>query len=311
MKASRHSLYHRFLDQLKKHPIRQKKILIACSGGLDSLVLLDLLFETSSILNLKIAIAHVHHGRIGHKYRDMVQDYVYSVSLGLDLPFFTNSAKPAPSYMSEEKLRAFRYSFLKEWMFHSKSDFLALAHTASDLLETRLIRLIRGTGPQGLASMQFQESHLLRPCLFFTRKEMENYAHFRKINYLEDPTNFQMNPLRNWIRCVWLKQLEKRQPQSTQNLSRSLEKISRALPFSNPMFKLETLQGLDKLKLIQLSNTDQKQVLAQYIKNLGLKNYQATHIQEILKHIQKSKKNQLKLLGKIWIIGRKFIQIKT
>ena len=310
MKAAKHSLYHRFLDQLKKHHIRQKKILIACSGGLDSLVLLDLLFETSSILNLKIAMAHVHHGLIDHKYRNRAQDYVYSVSLGLDLPFFTNSARPIPSYMSEEKLRAFRYSFLKKWMCHSKSDFLALAHTASDLLETRLMRLIRGTGPQGLASMRFQEKNFLRPCLFFTRKEMESYAHFRKIQYLEDPTNFQTDPLRNWIRCLWLKQLEKRQPQSIQNLSRSLEKIAVSLTLSNPMFDLRTSQGLDKLKLIQLSDTDQKQVLAQYIKNLGLKNYKATHIQEILKHIQKNKKPQLKLLGRIWMIGGKFIQIK-
>ena len=310
MKASRHSLYHRFLDQLKKYHIRQKKILIACSGGLDSLVLLDLLFESSSILNLKIAIAHVHHGLIDHKYRNMAQDYVYSVSLGLDLLFFTNSAKPTPSHLSEEKLRAFRYSLLKKWILHSKSDFVALAHTASDLLETRLMRLIRGTGPQGLASMQFKDKNLLRPCLFFTRKEMENYAHFRKITYLEDPSNFQTDPLRNWIRRIWLKQLEKRQPQSIQNLSRSLEKIAIALPLSNPMFDLRTSQGLDKLKLIQLSDTDQKQVLAQYIKNLGLKNYQATHIQEIVKHTRKSRKTQLKLAGKIWMIGRKFIQVK-
>ena len=308
MKASRHPLYHRFLNQLKKHHICQKKILAACSGGLDSLVLLDLLVESSSILNLKIALAHVHHGVIEKTYRDWAQDYVYSISLALDLPFFTNSAKPAPSYLSEEKLRALRYSFLQKWRVRSKSNYLALAHTTNDLLETRLIRLIRGTGSQGLVSMHFQNQNLLRPCLFFTRKEMEKYAHFRKINYLEDPTNCQTDPLRNWIRCTWLKQLEKRQPQSIQNLSRSLENIVEALPFSNLLLNLRTPRGLDKLKLMELSSADQRQALAQYIKKLGLKNYKTTHIQEILKHIQKNKNTCLKLAGKIWVINKRFIK---
>ena len=308
MKASKHPLYHRFLNQLKKHHICQKKILIACSGGLDSLVLLDLLVESSSILHLKIALAHVHHGVIKETYRDWAQDYVYSISLGLDLPFFTNSAKPAPSYLSEEKLRALRYSFLQKWRVRSKSNYLALAHTASDLLETRLMRLIRGTGSQGLVSMRFQNQNLLRPCLLFTRKEMEKYAHFRKIKYLEDPTNFQTNPLRNWVRYTWLKQLEKRQSQSIRNLSRSLENIAVARPFSNLLLNLRTPQGLDKMKLMKLSSTDQRQALAQYINSLGLKNYQTTHIQEILKHIQKNKHTRLKLAGKIWIISKKFIK---
>ena len=306
MKASKHYLFHCFLNQMKKLNVKNKKIMVACSGGLDSLVLLDLMVESESLLQLKICIAYVHHGN--SYYRDLAQVYVHLMSLALGKTFMTNSTVPVQKNLSEAQMRDFRYECFQNWMTSSQSNELALAHTADDLLETRLMRMIRGTGAEGLVSMKLKENYKLRPLLSFTRKELQTYAVFRKITPLEDPTNKQTHPLRNWIRQKWLKQLEKRQSKSIQNLSRSLEKIAEMVQSQsslNTLSHLWTPQGLDKQKLIKLSGEEQRLVLAQYMKALNLRNYRESHIQELLKNLY-TKNRKIKILGRTWSIHHCF-----
>ena len=307
MKASIHPLFHKTLQQLKVHNIKNKKILLAVSGGVDSIALLDLMTEVSSPLKLKISIAHVHHGNTTSPYRNQTQIFVESLAKGLNIPFFSNVQNNKHTF-AEGELRKIRYQYLYQWMKKSQSDYLALAHTLDDLLETRLIRLIRGTGQNGLQAMSFLNKTLLRPLLFFTKNEIKNYALFRKLQWIEDPTNIHTKTLRNWIRLKWLKELDQKQTGGVKNLALSLERISQTMEKEDSSILIP--QGLNRKKMLELSLWDQKKWIAKYMRKSQLKNYSENHIQEILKYL-KYKNKKIRLLGKIWIFTPSYIKITS
>ena len=307
MKASHHPLFHKTLQNLKVHNIKNKKILLAVSGGIDSITLLDLMTEVSSPLKLQLNIAHVHHGKSSSSYRKQAQIFVEGLAEGLKIPFFSNSPNHNHKF-SEGDLRKIRYKYLYQWMKKSQSDYLALAHTSDDLLETRLIRLIRGTGQSGLQAMQFLNKPLLRPFLFFTKKEIKQYALFQKLQWIDDPTNVHTKTLRNWIRHKWLKELEQKQTGGVKNLTLSLERISQTM--EKEVSSILTLQGLNRKKILELSLWDQKKWIAKYMRKSQLKNYSENHIQELLKYL-KYKNKKIRLLGKTWIFTPSYIKIDS
>lgn len=312
MKASRHNLYHRFLKLLRQNNIYNKKFLLAVSGGIDSISLLSLMIEVQRPLQLNLAVAYVHHGLNKKTYRDDAWAHIYSLCQGWNIPFYYNIPQ-IQKCQSEESLRKLRYNFLRKWQKKIKADDLVLAHTADDLLETRLIRLIRGTGAQGLLSMHFLKDSTLRPFIFFTKSEIKNYALSQHLSWIEDPSNKQTDFFRNWIRNTWLKQIEKRQKGAIRNLSRSLELVCEEINFhKNSLPFILTDNGLDKIKFLKLSSTEQKKTLAQYMKLFHLKNYSQNHIQEVLKYLRSNtKKKTFYLLKKKWLIEKKFFKIQN
>jgi len=309
MKASHHSLFHKTLQQLKIHNIKNKKLLIAVSGGIDSICLLDLMAEISRSLKLTLNISHVHHGKTKNPYRNQAQIFVHSLAEALGLPFFSNDPENNTKN-SEGELRKIRYKHLHQWMQQSQSDYLVLAHNSDDLLETRLMRLIRGTGKDGIKAMHFVKKPLLRPLLFFTKDEIKKYALARKLQWIEDPTNIQTKTLRNWVRHKWLKELEKKQKGGLKNLSLSLDRLIRIK--EEEEISVITPKGLDRQKMMELSYYNQKKWIARYMRQAQLKNYSASHIQEILKHLHhRNKKQKILLLGKLWIFTPLFLKIEN
>ncbi len=305
MKASHLSLFHQTLKQLKKHKIIHKKLLIAVSGGVDSITLLDLLHETSKILKLQLTVAHIHHGLNRQNYRNKTQIFVHSLCEGMQIPFLTNEPKKK-SYSSETKLRELRYRHLRQWM--KSYNYLVLAHTADDLLETRLIRLIRGTGTEGLSSMEFLIQNQLRPLIHITKKDILKYARLRKLEWMEDPSNQDTTTIRNWIRKHWLPKIEKKRAGSIQNLSQSLERLTQTLP---KKYTDLNSKGIPRKEFIKYSSNEQKQWLASYMKQQQISNYTHRHIEELLKHIQSSKKNvNLFMLEKNWFITPYWIRVQ-
>ena len=306
MKASHSSLFHQVLKNLKREKISQKKLLVAVSGGVDSTVLLDLLYETSKILKLQISVAHVHHGIQSSHYRNQSQIFVHFLCEALKIPFFTNTPRKN-SNTSETQMRQFRYKYLHRWM--KEYDYLILAHTADDLLETRLSRMIRGTGKEGLTSMEFIKEKKIRPLIYTTKDEILHYAQFRKLEWMEDPSNKNPETIRNWIRKKWIPQLEKKRTGSIQNLSKSLERISEALSISQfPIHNKELLRQ----QILQKSLFEQKQEVASYMKRQNMSNYTHRHIEELLKHIRSNKKRvQFKMLNQKWMITPTRIYIQN
>ena len=228
MNKSHTFLFHETLKSFKKLSIQHKKMIVGVSGGLDSMVLMRLLQELSSVCKLEFLISYIHHGLANDKktqdYRDKAYKLISQTCEKNNFLFFSSKSKKR--LKSEEAFRNFRHREFKKLLKQEKADLIVLAHNQNDLLETRLINLIRGSGRQGLNSMKFYQAPYLRPLLNFSREEIKKYCKTCKLNFLEDPSNKDNSYLRNWIRNKWLKDLEKKRSGSLKSLARSLELLS-------------------------------------------------------------------------------------
>jgi tRNA(Ile)-lysidine synthase len=170
-----------------------------------------------------------------------------------------------------------------------------LAHHADDLFETRLIRLIRGTGAQGLASMQFCSPDILRPFLGESKNAILQYAQEAGLEWCEDPSNLDLGPLRNWLRYFWLKELEKKRSGGGGAFQRSLQLLvdeigldgDREIPIPEVTNGAngEILFAIDLRRYRKLSLPEQGRDLAGRLFASGVRDFSMGQIQEILKRI--------------------------
>ena len=183
-------------------PLRH--ILVACSGGVDSLALLDVLDRFRRAGGAHITCAHVEHGIRGVASRAdarFVKDYCAVQGIP-----FTCAAVDAPAYARAHRMsletsaRILRYEFLYRAREECGCDCIATAHHADDLAETVLMRILRGTGTAGLAAMREWDGVLLRPLLTATRAEIVSYARARALAPRSDETNEMCDAMRNRIR---------------------------------------------------------------------------------------------------------------
>lgn len=193
LKFQKHILEH-FAD------IASKKILLAVSGGIDSMVLADL-FRKSKF---DFALIHCNF-KLRNTESDLDQQFVQSYSLEHNIPFYTTSFDTA-AFAKDFKLstqlaaRKLRYEYFYEVLQKENFDFIATAHHLNDTIETFFINLSRGTGINGLIGIPMQNDQVIRPLLPFSRDEIENYASENSIQWREDASNASDNYLRNKIR---------------------------------------------------------------------------------------------------------------
>jgi len=180
--------------------LKKKKLLLAVSGGLDSMVLLHLFQE----LNCDIAIAHCNFQLRGmESFGD--QEFVQNYAEVNDIPIFVTQFD-TEAFANDYKLstqvaaRELRYNWFYELLENEKFDYILTAHHADDNLETFLINLTRGTGLEGLTGIPVQNDRVIRPLLFLSRQEIENYAKANKIQWREDSSNASDKYVRNKIR---------------------------------------------------------------------------------------------------------------
>lgn len=287
------ALEQKFLRGWKDLKVPPRRILLALSGGVDSMVMAEILVKWSRGLKLELAAAYVHHGKsersVQAQYRKESQSFVRAWAKTQGLKYFTNAN--APKLKSESEMREFREGKLRLWAqkFGGSTTAIAFAHHADDLLETRVIRLIRGAGPQGMYAMGFYRAGKLRPLLSFSREEILEYADLRKLSWIEDPSNEEVDVLRNWLRREWLPLLEKERPGALKTLARSLATVSLSPPEE---FDIAPYVGLRREVFAAGPTRHSRQVLARYLKALGLKGYAQTHVDEILKRLGSGRENQ-------------------
>lgn len=180
-----------------------EKVLLAVSGGLDSMVMAGLFLNTQAELKLEFAIAHVHHGL--RKASDLEEQFVRSFARKQGLPFFfervdVKSFARREHLSIEEAARQLRYRFLREAGKSGGYSKVCTAHHLNDQAETVLMRILKGTGLQGLRGIRRTQGMLVRPLLEFDKKSLQVYAKHRKIKYVTDASNSDSNFLRNRIR---------------------------------------------------------------------------------------------------------------
>jgi tRNA(Ile)-lysidine synthase len=188
-------------------------VVVALSGGLDSVVLLHLLrFE----LAIDVRAAHFDHAMRPASGADAL--WVRGLCRAWDVPLETARAEDAPR--SESAARELRYTFLDAAADRVGAALIATAHHADDQAETVLFRLARGTGLKGLAGIPARRGRIVRPLLPFTRAELAAYAAGRHLRWREDESNRSPRFARNRIRHRVLPELERIRPGATRRIAR-------------------------------------------------------------------------------------------
>ena len=189
--------FHREIQSLLSHP--GESVLVAVSGGIDSMVLLHLFSKT----NYSIGVAHCNFQlrEQAKKEKELVEQQCRNY----DLPFYYNQFQTR-QYAEQTGLsiqmaaRELRYKWLSEiWEKHQYS-YIATAHHLNDSLETILLNLTKGTGILGLTGIQKKNGKVIRPLLTATKKDIQTYANEQNITYLVDKSNFENQYERNKIR---------------------------------------------------------------------------------------------------------------
>lgn len=256
-------------------------------------------------LSLKITVAHVHHGESGSsqqlEYRDQARSLVKKCAEERGTPWVSNDLQAkAPRGEGEEPLREFRHFWLEKWRLEVGADRLVFAHHRRDQLETRLIRLIRGCSSEGLRAMGMVDGEKLRPLLAFELSDLQSYANEMRLSFLPDPSNEDLQPLRNWLRREWLPRLEAYRPGALRALDRSLDGIVHDLAEGGEPTSVDPLKS-DYLSLPEyrtLSDREQQRQIALYLQKVGCRKFSQGQVKEIQKRLLTSGRQ-----GAFWVAG--------
>ena len=245
--------------------LKGKKILIACSGGLDSVVLSRLFKE----LNYNISLAHCNFSLRG-KESDEDEKFVISLAGMLSIPVF-NKKFNTKAYKIKHKLstqvaaRKLRYQWFDEVCAGHSFDYLATAHHLDDDLETFLINLSRGTGLKGLTGIPVMNDKIIRPFLNFPRADILYYAKEKNSTWREDSSNQTTDYLRNKLRIEVIPRLKEVDlnllngfQQTQKNLNESASLVNDYMALIKNLIVNKTDEGfeIDIFKLQELPNTN-------------------------------------------------------
>ncbi|MCU0551993.1 MAG: tRNA lysidine(34) synthetase TilS, partial [Leptolyngbya sp. Prado105] len=218
--AKIHQIFrHRSL--LPKH----QSILIALSGGQDSLCLTQLLIDLNSHWHWQLAIAHCNH--LWRSDSQANADHIAALAKSWDLPFYLKTADSPPS--NEAAAREWRYAQLQSIPGFNT---IVTGHTASDRAETLLFNLIRGSGAEGLSSLNWTRQltptlKLVRPLLTITRSQTAEFCRDRTLPIWQDSTNANLTYSRNRIRQELIPYLKTNfNPQVEPHLAQTMELLS-------------------------------------------------------------------------------------
>ena len=267
---------------------------VALSGGVDSVVLLHLLYELQKKHDFTLNATHVHHGlsKNADKWVKFCEKLCTKLSIPLDVYYVKLPQKK--SLGIEGEARRLRY----EKLLQSKSDLVILAHHADDQAETFLLQLIRGAGVKGLSSMaHFDGSRRLwRPLLNTSRSAIESYAKQHKLKWVEDESNLNTDFDRNFLRVKVLPLLKKRFSHISKVISRSSSHLAEAQNLLDDLAKLDfkSINCKHKLQiktLNKLSNTRAKNVLRYWLQINDQLMPSSDLLDEILRQVLTAKKD--------------------
>ena len=206
--------------------VRGKRLLIALSGGADSVALTLMLCEARAAMDLTLHAAHLDHGIRPESAGDAA--WCADLCARLGIPFHTARLDvPAEAARAGEGLesaaRRLRHAWLERVRRETGADYIALAHHMDDQAETVLMHLARGAGPEGAGGMAVLSGALYRPLLGLRRAELRAYLAARDQSWREDSSNALDDTPRNALRLHGIPALEQSYPQAVSALARFAE----------------------------------------------------------------------------------------
>ncbi len=282
-----------------------QKMLVAVSGGPDSVCMLDILIKLHEELDIGLHIVHLNHKLRGVE-SDADTEYVTRLARKMEIPVTVESRnvlqyKELKRTTLEEAAREVRYSFFCEVAKSVGADCVAVGHTSDDNVETVLLHLIRGTGTRGLRGLQpvsgWQYSgknlRIIRPLLEVNRQETSEYCIENNLEPRIDSSNLSLSPLRNRVRLQLLPVLESYNPQVAEALLRTAriagdDLAALDVEINRLQENIIEKQGetiiLEKESFLEMAPAWQRQLLRKSIEGLrgNLKDIEVRHIEEIL-----------------------------
>ena len=255
------------------------RVVLALSGGLDSMFLFHLLSTYQEELGIELFLAHVNHKQRlesdNEEYE--LRKLAEQVGVSIYVAHFTGD-------FSEANARQFRYDFFREVMEKTSSTALVTAHHADDQAETIFMRMIRGVRLQHLSAIkerqEFDKRELIRPLLSFYKRVFPEVEHF------EDRTNKENHYFRNRVRNIYLPQLEKENFQVKKAILEFGKEVS---DYQIALTELsQTVNVEDLTQFLSFSEATQRVLLQQYLSRFADLNVTREQFQEI-HHILKTK----------------------
>ena len=263
------------------------KLVLALSGGIDSMVLADLLLKAK----VEFVAAHCNFHLRGEESdgdEKFVCDYAEKLGIKCFVKRFETEKYAAESGISiEMAARDLRYAWFEKLRRQLGYDKIAVAHHADDQAETFFINLLRGAGLRGLKGMQPQNGVVIRPLLWASREQIRQYANENQITWREDHTNAESVYLRNKIRNQLLPVFDELHPEARQGLYKALEHLASENELYRELLKVKLVQVVDDKDGCQAVDkqyfVNNFQLLFEWLRQFGFNTEQCHFIQEAMK----------------------------
>jgi tRNA(Ile)-lysidine synthase len=282
----------------------EERVLVALSGGPDSVCLLHVLKNLKDEFRLDLHALYVDHGLRPDEAPGEIE-FCEKLCKKLDLPFITKSID-VKSYAQEKGLnrqeaaRELRYQVFEETALETNARKIALGHTADDQAETLLMRLFRGSGPTGLSGIPPVRGKFIRPLIDIERQQIEMYLQEEKIDYIVDSSNLKEDYLRNKVRLSLMPMIREVNPNIIGTLSRTAailreEERYFGILVTKTLMRLMSRKTDSRIELF-LSPLEamEKVILRRTLRRAieetrGLRGINFIHIEDIIKLIKKGK----------------------
>ena len=282
-----------YMNLQKYSELKNKDVLVSYSAGADSTALLYILNKQKDVFNWNIKAVFFNHANspISEGEDKSLQcAKELTNKLGIELMVNTIDMKKTVNESWEELGRKGRLEFFKNNNF----DAIFLGHHEDDQNETTMMQLFRGGG-RGVAGMKLKEGKIYRPFLNIRKEEIYNFLREEKLNWIEDPTNVNIDFTRNFWRKFMLPEIEKHYPGYNTSLKNFREKQTMQ---NNLLYDLAVVDGLEKIinkEVVDISKLSEERKI-NLVQNLGtsMQSYiEINKIKNALKIFNNTKKNHV------------------
>lgn len=244
-------------DYIKKNNLitENDKVLVAVSGGPDSICLLNILYNLKDTLKIELFVAHVNH-LIRNEARsdaEFVEEFCKSKNIEFFYKEYNIQEKAKVEKIGvEEAGRNARYEFFEEIAHKYSINKIAIGHNKNDLVETLIMNILRGTGTQGLKSILNKNNIYIRPLLGIGREKIEEYCEKNNLKPRIDLTNFENNYTRNKIRNIVIPYLKK---EFNPNIVEALTRLSQIATEEQDFINMEVEKYYNEIVINEEKNS--------------------------------------------------------